>query len=87
MPIHRVPRARLHEDITAIEREGERVTAIAVDGDHVIVATCWLGERLERRHGAERDALSVERTVAERRYAGGGIETDLVPLWEGGPLT
>jgi hypothetical protein len=86
MPIHRIPRAHMHEDVTAIEREGERVTAVAVDGDFVIVATCWLGERLERR-GAERDTLSVERTTAERRYAAGGIETDLVPLWEGGPWT
>jgi hypothetical protein len=59
----------MHEDITKIEREGERVTAIAVDGDHVIVATCWLGERLERR-GAELDTMTVERTTAERRYGG-----------------
>ena len=49
MPIHKVPRARLHEDITAIERDGERVTALVVEGDFVLVATCWLGEILETR--------------------------------------
>jgi hypothetical protein len=49
LPYHRIPRARLHEDITAIEREGERVTACTLEGDDALVFTCWLGERLETR--------------------------------------
>jgi hypothetical protein len=62
LPYHRIPRARLHEDITAIEREGERVTACTLEGDHAHVFTCYVGEQIETRE------LSVARTVAERRY-------------------
>ena len=46
MPYHKVPRARLHEDIRAIEREGEVVTEVGYppdDPEHVDVFTCWRG--------------------------------------------
>jgi hypothetical protein len=49
LPYHRIPRARLHEDITAIEREGERIVAVELDGDDAHVFTGWLGQRLETR--------------------------------------
>jgi hypothetical protein len=47
MPFHRIPRARLHEDITAIEREGEIIVTVlphADDPDHVDVYTRWRGD-------------------------------------------
>jgi hypothetical protein len=62
LPYHKIPRARLHEDIVTIEREGERVTSCSLDGDFAHVFTCYLGERLETRE------MSVARTVAEHRY-------------------
>ena len=52
MPTHRIPRARLHEDIVAIEREGERVVQAFLDPDdpaRYIVITQWLGADLETR--------------------------------------
>ena len=45
MPVHRIPRARLHEDITALEREGERVVSVVASDAEFVVFTCWLGER------------------------------------------
>ena len=39
MPVHRVPRATLHEDLKAIEREGERVLSITPDKDVFVVVT------------------------------------------------
>lgn len=44
MPVHRVPRARLHEDITVIEREHEVIVSTNVDPDDpafVLVFTRW----------------------------------------------
>jgi hypothetical protein len=64
LPYHRIPRARLHEDITAIEREGERVTSCTLDGGDAHVFTCYIGER-----PYETRAMSVARTVAARHYA------------------
>jgi hypothetical protein len=49
MPIHTIRRATMHEDIHAIEREGERVTSVTFDphtDDAFIVVTCWVGETL-----------------------------------------
>lgn len=46
MPIHRVPRARLHEDIVSIEREGERIVQVVLDPDDAgrwLVVTQWIG--------------------------------------------
>jgi hypothetical protein len=52
MPIHRIPRARLHEDIVAIEREGERVVQITLDPDDPkrwVVVTRYVGDDIETR--------------------------------------
>ena len=46
MPIHRIPRARLYEDIVSIEREGERVVQVIPDPENEsrwLVVTQWLG--------------------------------------------
>ena len=39
MPFHRVPRATAHEDIATIQREGEIITFLVVDGDHYAIVT------------------------------------------------
>ena len=57
MPIHRVPKGRLFEDVTSIEREGEVVVQVMVDPDddkRFLVVTQWLGVRapLETRGAA-----------------------------------
>lgn len=44
MPIHRIPRATMHEDLHTVEREGEQVVSVAPDGpDHVLVGTVYVG--------------------------------------------
>lgn len=48
MPFHRIPRARLHEDITSIEREHEVVVSAHIDPDDssfVLVFTRWCSDR------------------------------------------
>ncbi len=55
MPIHRVPRASLHEDLQRIAREGERVVSIvndADDPDRYIVHTEFPGGVTELRGAA-----------------------------------
>jgi hypothetical protein len=55
MPIHRISRATMHEDLHAIEREGEQVVSVAGDGpDHVLIGTVTVGQRLETRTHAHR---------------------------------
>jgi hypothetical protein len=55
MPIHRIPRATMHEDLHDIERQSEQVVSVAPDGpDHVLVGTVLLGQRLEQRTHAHR---------------------------------
>lgn len=45
MPIHRIPRVTMHEDLRSVEREGEQVVSVAPDGpDHVLVGTVWVGQ-------------------------------------------
>jgi hypothetical protein len=66
LPYHRIPRARLHEDIVSVEREGERVTACTLDGDDAHVFTCYLGEQIETRPLTSR--LVTRATPAARSY-------------------
>lgn len=55
MPIHSVPRARLHQAVSDIESNGERIVSVAPDGpDFVLVATVTYGQRLELRTHAAR---------------------------------
>jgi hypothetical protein len=54
LPYHHVPEGHLHEDIKAIEREGEVIVAIVRDHDsprHLHVFTRWVGTQLEVRPG------------------------------------
>jgi hypothetical protein len=60
LPYHRIPRARLHEDITTIEREGERIVAVELDGDDAHVFTGWIGDRLETRPATELHYCTVD---------------------------
>lgn len=39
MPVHKVPAGHLHEDLIAIEREGEEIATVTQDGDVFIVVT------------------------------------------------
>lgn len=49
MPYHRVPRVSVHEDITAIEREGERIVSVSQDVDYFHVFTDYVGRPYETR--------------------------------------
>lgn len=52
MPIHRIPRARLYEDLCSIEREGERIVQVVLDPEddkRWLVVTQWLGSDIETR--------------------------------------
>jgi hypothetical protein len=67
MPVHKIPRARLHEDVSALERDHEVIVSTEDAGDGCVwVFTRWCGQTLEVR-----PAMSVAATVAEHRYAGG----------------
>ncbi len=55
MPVHRVPRARLHEDITSIEREREmivQVLNVPDDPSVVEVYTRWIGQPIPEYRSA-----------------------------------
>ena len=46
MPIHPVPRARLQEASTSIERQGERIVQVILDPDDStqwLLVTQWIG--------------------------------------------
>ena len=44
MPIHRIPRVTMHEQVHSIEQCGEQVVSVAPDGpDYVLVGTVWVG--------------------------------------------
>ena len=51
MPIHRIKRSTMHEDVHELEQEGERIVSVAPDSDpaFVLVATCYMGEIIETR--------------------------------------
>lgn len=53
MPIHRLPRGTMHEDLRAIEHDGEEVVSIApdLDASFVLVATRWARPKYETRIG------------------------------------
>jgi hypothetical protein len=55
MPVHRVARARIHEDVIDIEHQGERIVAVVPDGDrstHVLIFTDYIRPAIETRGGA-----------------------------------
>lgn len=62
MPYHKIPRARLHEDITAIEREHEVVVQVVpnIDDAFYDVFTRWCADA----------PMTVHRTTSEHRYGG-----------------
>ena len=43
MPIHRIPRAHLDEDLIELRRTGETVVSVSVDGDVAVVVTEFVG--------------------------------------------
>ncbi len=49
MPVHRVPRARLHEDVADIEHQGERIVCVVDDDTHVLIFTAYLRPEVETR--------------------------------------
>lgn len=49
MPYHRVPATTVHEDIIAIEREGERIVCVHKDDGVFHIFTNYLGQPVERR--------------------------------------
>ena len=52
MPEYHIPRGRLHEDLRAIERDGEEVVSIVPDPndpDRFEVVTRYKGDKLETR--------------------------------------
>lgn len=52
MPVHRVPRARVHEDVADIEHQGERIVAVKDDGEYLLIFTNYVGHGYETRGGA-----------------------------------
>lgn len=49
MPVHRVPKGSVHEDVTKIERESERIVSVSVDGDYFVIFTEFRHPPIERR--------------------------------------
>ena len=39
MPVHKIPRGAIHEDLTQLEREGESVVSVTPVGRHFVVVT------------------------------------------------
>ena len=46
MPYHRIPRAHIHEDLHAIEHDGEQVVSVEADDEFFHVFTTSIGARL-----------------------------------------
>ncbi len=61
MPLHKIPRVSEHEDLVALQKEGERVVTIAIDGAYLLVVTDYVGVPYESRLAAV-DAL-IERAM------------------------
>jgi len=52
MPEHHIPRGRLHEDLRALDHDGEEVVSIVQDPDDLerfTVITRYKGDKLETR--------------------------------------
>ena len=51
MPIHRIHRATMHEDVHELEHDGERIVSVSPDTDpaFVLVGTRYMGEPIETR--------------------------------------
>ena len=51
MPIHRIPRATMHEDVRELEHDGERIVSVAPDSDpaFVLIGTRFVGQEVETR--------------------------------------
>lgn len=48
MPVHKIPAASLHEDLIALEREGETVVTATNVGTYVVVTTRYHGQDEKR---------------------------------------
>lgn len=57
MPVHRVPKGTVHEDVTRIEREGERLVAAIPEGEHYVIFTEFLRPHFESRSPIPRHAI------------------------------
>ena len=67
MPIHRIRRSTMHEDVHELEHDGKRIVSVAPDTDpaYVLVGTCYQGQELETRlssltHQARVGAFDVQ---------------------------
>ena len=51
MPIHRIRRATMHEDVHELEHDGERVVSVTPDTDpaYLLVVTAHHGDVIETR--------------------------------------
>ena len=73
MPVHKIPRATLHEDLTSLEREGESVVSITPVGRHFVVVTRFHtpnefrpAQRLDKITHAARVGAQEQRVVWDR---------------------
>jgi len=48
VPVHKIPVGHLHDDLIALEREGETVTNTEREGEYFIVTTVFRGQRETR---------------------------------------
>jgi len=62
VPYHHVPKHTIHEDLRAIQREGERIIAVTVDADAFHVFTEYTDAPETREH-------KVDEMVARLRGA------------------
>lgn len=65
MPVHKIPASSLHEDLQALEREGESVVTTTSVGEFVIVTTKFHGNNIELRGltHAERVGAQAQRAA------------------------